>query len=63
MRDMSWKQYKAALERHGFKPQLLGYIKINDRLSVHPANAGIRLRDRLAYLLKAEQKYKEGQYK
>jgi hypothetical protein len=57
MRDMSVKQYMAALERHGFEPQPFGWVKINKVREVHPANAGPRLRDRLAYLIKCKEEH------
>lgn len=55
MRDLTKSQYKAKLEKYGFKPTgFMGYydlpIPFNDT-SVCSLNGGDRYRSRLAYLL------------
>lgn len=64
MRDMTKTAYAAALKRHGFQwyspwMEFFGYVKISEKLSVHPSNAGPRLRDRLAYLIRCAEKAEE----
>jgi len=51
MRDMTKRQYEAALKRHGFRQEPFGYVMVTDRLIVHPANVGKNRRARLAYLI------------
>lgn len=52
-RDMTREQFRAACERAGFVPELLGYYRLpipGEHIAVCSLNAGDRLRDRLAYL-------------
>lgn len=52
-RDMTEKQYRAALRRHDFHDQgFLGYVDIGHGVMVSVWNAGVRRRDRLALLLR-----------
>ena len=59
MRDMTNGQYKAALKRHGFRQEPFGYVRVTDRLIVHPANAGKNRRARLAYLISRADESRE----
>ena len=63
-RDMTKAQFRAACERAGFVPEVLGYYKLpipGQNVAVNVFNAGDRLRDRLAYLhsetARLEKKY------
>ena len=58
-RDMSKAQYRASLKRYGMNQTFLGYVDIGFGVTVHPANAGPRLRDRLAYLLSRQRHYEK----
>jgi len=52
-RDMSRTQFRAACERSGFVPEMLGYYRLpihGHHIAVNVFNAGDRRRDRLAYL-------------
>lgn len=51
MRDLTKQQFDAAIRRHGFQRQPLGYFMVDDRTAVCAANAGPVRRDQLAYLL------------
>ena len=56
-RDLTKQQFLAALERNGFsKPGFLGYVECKlpngGTVSICRHNAGSRLRDQLAYLLR-----------
>jgi len=56
-RDMSKRQFRAALKRHGIKPRgFLGYHDIGNGTLVSALNAGSRRRDQLAYLLRERDK-------
>lgn len=61
MRDMTPRQFMAALERHDMKPAgFMGYIEIgieNHRISVCKFNAGNNRRAQLAYLLKSKAEW------
>ena len=62
MRDMTERQFKQALERHGMTMAgFMGYVNVGPRenpsaLSVCRFNAGKNLRAQLAYLLAAREK-------
>ena len=52
-RDMTYTQFRAACERAGFIPEMLGYYRLpipGQTIAVNVLNAGDRLRERLAYL-------------
>ena len=52
-RDMTKAQFRAACERSGFVPEMLGYYRLpipGQHVAVNVLNAGNRRRDRLAYL-------------
>ncbi len=61
-RDMTEKQFLAALDKHGFgRPKTFGYVRLPEpyaSTSVSLLNGGDTLRSKLAYLL-AELKRKE----
>lgn len=60
MRDMSKKQFLAALKRHGMVPEgFMGYVRLNvsgQHVCVSHWNAGNNLRAKLAYLLREQEK-------
>lgn len=52
-RDMTRAQFRAACERAGFVPEMLGYYRLpieGHHVAANVLNAGDRRRDRLAYL-------------
>jgi hypothetical protein len=52
-RDLTRAQFRAACERAGFVPEMLGYYRLpipDQHIAVNILNAGDRRRDRLAYL-------------
>jgi len=52
-RDLTRAQFRAACERAGFVPEMLGYYRLpipGQHIAVNVFNAGDRRRDRLAYL-------------
>lgn len=52
-RDISKRQFLAALKRHGMTPQgFLGYVEVLPGRLASILNAGTRRRDQLAYLLR-----------
>jgi len=56
-RDLTDKQFKAAMIRNGFKPELFGYWRIlGTETSIFPRNGGPRKRDQLAWALEQKRK-------
>ena len=55
MADLTTKQFAAALAKYGMRDNdgPLGYVRVNDTLSVCKYNAGSSRRAQLAYLLRA----------
>ena len=64
-RDLTDKQFFAALARNGFRPRFnpLGYVEIIDGpakgLNICAFNAGTRKRDMLAYLKREKREWEE----
>lgn len=57
MRDMTLKQFRAALDRHGFRlVGFMGYVDIGGGVSVCYLNAGNNHRAQLAYLLQQKER-------
>lgn len=59
-RDMSWAEFRAAYERAGFvSTGFMGYYRLPNapHVSVSVLNAGPKLRARLAYLHRENDKY------
>ena len=57
-RDMTQKQFEAALKRNGIGPcKFMGYHKISKHASVSVWNAGDKRRDQLAYLIEQKRKH------
>lgn len=67
-RDMTQKQFDAALKRHGMVDLgFMGYVRIKSPVrdaatNVSAWNAGDRRRDQLAYLIKAKDRYEAEEY-
>ena len=56
-RDITRKQFDAACARYGFIRQMgMGYYDVGNGVWVSAWNAGDRLRDRLAYLIRESEK-------
>jgi len=56
-RDMTQKQFDAALKRRGITREHFGYYVLsNGRTHVYAANGGSTRRDQLAYLLQEDKK-------
>ncbi len=61
-RDMTEIQFVNACSRRNFKPQgFMGYYNIGGGRCVSVDNAGPRLRDRLAYLIRMESEWLQKQ--
>ncbi len=59
-RDMTQAEFDRACERYGFERGMLGYYHLADTpVSVCVLNAGLRRRDRLAYLIREYEKAKK----
>lgn len=59
-RDLSHKEFMAALGRLGMRPEMMGYVDVGvpgHSLCVCRFNAGGRRRDQLAYLLAERDRY------
>ena len=57
MRDMTRKQFEAACERRGFKPEgFMGYYFTPSGFSISALNAGPNKRAQLAYLIKENER-------
>ena len=56
-RDLTHRQFQAAIEREGITPALGGYYRVADRLLVCAANGGKRRRSQLAYLIRERDKW------
>jgi hypothetical protein len=61
MRDMSEKQFLAALANHGMHLEgFMGYVRLNvpsQYICVSMFNAGPKLRQKLAYLLREQDRH------
>lgn len=55
-RDMSKAQFKAALDRRGFKLGIGGYVDVCHGVHVYRFNAGDKLRAQLAYLIRESKR-------
>lgn len=55
-RDMSERQFLAALKKRGMRPALMGYVRVTESTAVYRYNAGERRRDQLAYLIEQQEK-------
>lgn len=68
-RDLSYKQFRAALKRNGMAPSVMGYVTVLRRadgtakLDVFAPNGGSRYRDQLAYLLRERDRELDRQEK
>jgi hypothetical protein len=57
-RDMTKRQFLNALAERGFRLQgFLGYVDLGNGLHVSRLNAGNRLRDQLAYLIRSYERH------
>lgn len=56
-RDMTRKQFIAALRKRGWEMLIGGYVRCDGNLNIYRFNAGDRLRDQLAYLIQTNRKH------
>jgi hypothetical protein len=63
VRDLTEKQFRDALKRHGMTLEgVLGYVNIGipeQHISVSMLNGGFKFRSRLAYLLREKDKWEK----
>jgi hypothetical protein len=55
-KDISEEEFKTELETKGIRPYFFGYYYVTDHLLINANNGGRTFREKLAYLIKQQEK-------